>query len=81
METVVLAHPAAKELDGLPADVREAIERALAALAVDGSGDVKPLGFQRGAFRLVGRYRVLFQQTATEIHVGYVGKRETTAYR
>jgi mRNA interferase RelE/StbE len=82
MKTVVLAHPAAKELDGLPADVREAIERTLAALAVDGSGDVKPLGFQRGAFRLrVGRYRVLFQQTATEIHVGYVGKRETTTYR
>lgn len=82
VKTIVVAHPAAKDFDALPADVREAIEKAVCELAIEGSGDVKALAGRHGLYRLrVGRYRVIFTQSATQILVVQVGKRETTTYR
>ena len=44
-------------------------------------GDVKPISGKPGLFRMrVGRYRAMFSQSATEITVVHVGKRETTTY-
>ena len=58
------------------------IAEALDALAVEGRGDVRKLAGAENTFRLrVGRYRVLFTQSAMAITLLYVGKRETTTYR
>lgn len=81
MRSIVLSHPAAKQLDALPVEVRESVEEALALYAIDGLGDVKRLQGRDGYRLRVGRYRVLFDQDATTILAIYIGKRETTTYR
>lgn len=82
MRTIVFSHPSAKDFDALPPDVRAIIAEALNAFAIDGRGDIKKLVGAGETYRLrVGRYRVLFVQTSTEITLLYVGKRETTTYR
>lgn len=81
MKTIVLDPAAAKQLDALPADAREAITEALARYAVTGYGDVVNLK-DRSGFRLrVGAYRVMFLSGAETIEVVYIGRRSTTTYR
>jgi hypothetical protein len=43
MKTIVLTRNAARDLDAIPAQPRHSIAEALAAYAVEGSGDVKKL--------------------------------------
>lgn len=82
MKTVVLSHPAAKDLDGLQPKIRDTISEALNVFAITGQGDVKKLFGQESMLRLrIGRHRAIFTQSATTIDVLYIGKRETTTYR
>jgi mRNA interferase RelE/StbE len=82
VKTIVFSHASAKDADGLPTDVREAVAAALDLFAISGRGDVKKLAGQSNMFRLrVGRYQVIFTQAATTIDILYVGKRERTTYR
>lgn len=81
MKTLILTAAAARDLDKLPADVREQVTEGMALYAASGKGDVKALS-GRGGFRLrIGRYRVLFDEDQTTILAVYIGKRETTTYR
>ena len=81
MKSIILTHQAAKDLDALPGDAREAVCEGLIAYATSGAGDVKRLSGREG-FRLrVGRYRVIFDEDQTTILAIYIGKRETTTYR
>ncbi len=81
VKTIVITKPAAKDLDALDSKDGEAITAALAAYAVSGRGDVRVL-VGREAFRLrIGRYRVIFTEDEANIHVDYIGKRDTTTYR
>lgn len=81
MKTIVFTHQAAKDLDALPAEAREAVCDGLNTYATHGAGDVKRLSGRDG-FRLrVGRYRVIFDEDQTTILAIYIGKRETTTYR
>ena len=81
MKTIVFTKQAAKELDALPEDARDAIMEGLVAYATSGLGDVKRLQ-GNDMFRLrVGRYRVIFDEDRTTVLAVYVGKRETTTYR
>jgi len=81
MKTIAFTARAAKELDALPTDAREAVEGALITYAITGRGDVKALVGQDGCRMRVGRYRVLFNEDRTTVLAVYVGKRETTTYR
>lgn len=81
MKTIALTARAAKELDALPTDAREAVQGALITYATTGRGDVKKLTGQDGFRMRVGRYRVLFAEDQTTVLAVYVGKRETTTYR
>ncbi len=55
---------------------------AFVKLAISNVGDVKPITGKPGLFRMrVGRYRAMFNQSATDITILYVGKRETTTYK
>jgi len=81
VKTIVLTNPATKDLDALDPKDAEAISAALAAYAINGRGDVT-VRVDRYGFRLrVGRYRVIFTEDDANIHVHYIGKRETTTYR
>ena len=80
MKTIVLTHPAAKDLDSLAQDAREFVMSGLIRYAMSGEGDVKRLSGRDG-FRLrLGRYRVIFDEDAATILAIYIGKRETTTY-
>lgn len=81
MKTIALTARAAKELDALPTDAREAVEGALITYATTGRGDVKALAGRDGFRMRVGRYRVLFAEDQTTVLTVYIGKRETTTYR
>ncbi len=81
MKTIVLTQKAAKELDSLPANAREAVTEALALYAVTGNGDVKKLSGRDGFRMRVGSYRVIFDEDCVTVLAIYVGKRETTTYR
>jgi len=80
MKTIVFAPMAAKQFDALPAAAQAAVESALTRYAVEGLGDVKRLAGSDGRRLRVGNYRVLFDETATSIWVGFVGRRNTTTY-
>lgn len=81
MKTIILTTSAAKGLDSLPADGREAVEKALDTYAISGSGDVKALSGRPG-FRLrVGAYRVIFAEDQVTILAIYIGRRATTTYK
>lgn len=81
MKTIVLTHRAAKDLDGLPAQARVSVQRALNGYAVSGQGDIKKLKGQDGYRMRVGNYRILFAEDATTILAVYFGRRATTTYR
>ena len=67
---------AAKEFDALPEIVRERIFSALALLAIESRGDVRPLHGREGMFRLrVGEYRVLFVRVGGTLVVQRVASR------
>ncbi|TPM27617.1 plasmid stabilization protein [Mesorhizobium sp. B2-3-5] len=77
MKTIILSVSAARDLDNLPADVREQVSEGLIAY---GRGDVKRLS-GRGGYRLrIGRCRVIFDEDRITILAVYIGKRETTTY-
>ena len=81
MKTIIFTHQAAKDLDAIESQARDAILSGLAAYAINGRGDVKQLKGRDG-FRLrIGRYRVIFDEDKTTILAIYIGKRETTTYR
>lgn len=48
MKTIALTARAAKELDALPTDARQAVEGALITYATTGRGDVKALAGRDG---------------------------------
>lgn len=80
MKTIVLSASAARDLDNLPADVREQVSEGLIAYAVSGQGDVKRLVGRDGYRLRIGRYRIIFDEDRTTILAIYIGKRETTTY-
>lgn len=81
MKTIVYTTAAAKDLDGLPLEVRSDIEDALDVYAQSGRGDVKALQGVPGYRLRVGRYRVLFAEDRVTILAISISKRETTTYR
>lgn len=81
MKTIVLTHSAAKDLDALPADAREAVSNGLARYAVTGEGDVKRLQGRDGYRLRVGSYRIIFDEDQMTIIAIYIGRRATTTYR
>jgi mRNA interferase RelE/StbE len=81
MKTIILTPSAAKDLDALPQDAREAVGNGLIRYATEGSGDVKRLQGRDG-FRLrIGQYRVIFDEDQTTILAIYIGRRATTTYK
>jgi mRNA interferase RelE/StbE len=81
MKTIVQSGRASRGLDALPSDVREAVEKALVEYAVHRRGDIKKLKGSEDNYRLrVGRYRVIFTESATTIHAAYIGKRDSQTY-
>lgn len=81
MKTIILTHSAAKDLDGLPAAARSAVETALIRYATSGEGDVKRLQGRNGFRMRIGSYRVVFDEDRLTILAIYIGRRETTTYR
>jgi mRNA interferase RelE/StbE len=77
VKTIILSVSAARDLDSLPADVRE---QGLNTYAISGRGDVKRLSGRDGYRLRIGRYRVIFDEDRTTILAIYIGKRETTTY-
>ena len=81
MKTIALTAAAAKDLDALPTQARDVVEKGLDAYAITGRGDVKALQGRPG-FRLrIRDYRVIFEEDATTILAIYIGRRSTTTYR
>lgn len=80
MKTIVLTAAAARDLDALPGDARNAVSDGLIRYAMTGQGDVKKLAGRDGFRMRIGRYRVLFDEDRTTILAIYIGKRETTTY-
>ncbi|WP_363792453.1 type II toxin-antitoxin system RelE/ParE family toxin [Mesorhizobium sp.] len=80
VKTIILSAAAARDLDNLPADVREQVSEGLIAYALSGRGDVKRLAGRDGYRLRIGRYRVIFDEDRTTILAIYIGKRETTTY-
>ena len=81
MKTIILTAAAARDLDALPDDAREAVSEGLIDYALTGRGDVKKLAGRDGYRLRIGRYRVLFDEDRATILAIYIGKRETTTYR
>ena len=81
MKTIVLTHSAAKDLDALPADAREAVSNGLVRYAATGEGDVKRLQGRDGYRLRVGAYRIIFDEDQVTILAIYIGRRATTTYR
>jgi mRNA interferase RelE/StbE len=81
VKTIILSVSAARDLDNLPADVREQIAEGLISYAVSWRGDIKRLAGRDGYRLRIGRYRVIFDEDRTTILAIYIGKRETTTYR
>jgi mRNA interferase RelE/StbE len=81
MKTIVLTHQAARDLDRLPREAREAIEQGLSEYATTGGGDIKKLGGREGYRLRIGSYRIIFAEDRTTILAVYIGRRATTTYR
>ena len=67
MKTIVLTAAAARDLDALPGDARNAISDELIRYAMTEQGDVKKLAGRDGFRMRIGRYRVLFDEDRTTI--------------
>lgn len=81
MKTIIFSLAAAKDLDALPIEARQAVSSGLTNYALTGRGDVKKLSGREGYRLRIGRYRVLFDEDQTTILAIYIGKRDTTTYR
>lgn len=81
MKTIIYTQSAAKDFDKLPAQVQEAVERALSEYAIYGTGDVKYLIDRLGSRLRIGRYRVIFDEDQVTVLAFYIGKRDTGTYR
>jgi len=81
VKTIILSVSAARDLDNLPADVREQVSEGLISYAVSGRGDIKRLAGRDGYRLRIGRYRIIFDEDRTTILAIYIGKRKTTTYR
>lgn len=80
MKSIVFAHTAARDFDGLDTAAQDQVGAGLDDYALHGRGDVKRLSGRAG-FRLrIGRYRVIFGDDGQTILAVYIGKRETTTY-
>jgi mRNA interferase RelE/StbE len=75
MQTIVYVPSAAKELDKLPFDVAQRIERALSDYAVHRTGDVKALTGSLAIRLRIGDYRVIFDEASTHLLVLALGNR------
>jgi mRNA interferase RelE/StbE len=81
MKTIIYSQNAAKDLDSLPRNARDAVEDGLIRYAASGYGDIKNLQGRDG-FRLrIGQYRVIFDEDATTVLAIFIGRRSTTTYR
>jgi len=80
VKTIILSAAAARDLDNLPADVRNQVSEGLIGYAISGRGDVKRLAGRDGYRLRIGRYRVIFDEDRATILAIYIGKRETTTY-
>ncbi len=80
MKTIVFMPVAARQLDALPVQAREAIEAAISRYAIEGRADVKKLQGREGFRMRVGEYRVLFREDLSTILAIYVGPRQTIIY-
>lgn len=80
MKTIAYTHPAAKQLDALPSDARDAVRDGLHRYAMTGQGDVKRLSGRDGYRLRIGDYRVIFAEDRTTVLAIYIGRRATTTY-
>ena len=80
MKRIEFSRSAQRELDKLPAVVRQKIEAKLARYASTGAGDVKALVGMPGTRLRIGDYRVAFTESAHLIAVRTVQNRRE-AYR
>jgi mRNA interferase RelE/StbE len=80
VKTIILSAAAARDLDNLPADIRNQVSEGLIGYAIGSRGDVKRLAGRNGYRLRIGRYRVIFDEDRTTILAIYIGKRETTTY-
>ncbi len=81
VKTIIFTPSAAKQLDNLSSEAREAVAMALQRYAISGIGDVKKLSGRGGCRMRVGSYRVIFNEDMTPILAIYIGKRATTYAR
>lgn len=81
MKTIVFSKQAAKDLDALPNEDRDAVTIGLTEYAISGHGDVKALAGRNGYRLRIGSYRVVFDEDASTILAIYVGRRQTTTYK
>jgi mRNA interferase RelE/StbE len=75
VKTIVLAPSAARALDKLDGTARERITDALHAYAIHGTGDTKAMVGTPTVRLRTGNFRVIFDETATTIHVLALGDR------
>lgn len=75
VKTIVLAPSAARALDKLDAVARMKITDALHAYAIHGTGDTKAMVGTPTVRLRAGNFRVIFDETATTIHVLALGDR------
>jgi len=64
MKMIVFTSAAARDLDGLPVQARDAVMQGLSVYAIEGRGDVKKLAGREGYRLRVGDYRVISTKTA-----------------
>jgi mRNA interferase RelE/StbE len=81
MKMIVFTSAAARDLDGLPVQARDAVMQGLSVYAIEGRGDVKKLAGREGYRLRVGDYRVIFDEDGATILAVYIGRRGTTTYR
>lgn len=81
VKTVIFTNAAAKQLDALPDEVREAIETSLDGYAMTGQGDVKALSGRVGYRLRVGSYRVIFAEDQVTVLAVSIGRRQTATYK
>ena len=78
METVILTHKAARDLEQLTSEARFMLLQALNEFAMSVRGDAQKLSRRDGFRHRVGRWRVLFDDDGVTILAICFGKRETS---
>jgi mRNA interferase RelE/StbE len=75
VKTIVLHPTAAKTIDKMPSAVREKVTKALHEYAMTGKGDTKAMVGTPTVRLRTGDYRIIFDETPSEIVVVAVGDR------